>query len=119
MICRRCSSRCETSVDIVFDAVVHPNDVYRNAGINAKASKVNQQALDAYHGGDYAKALSLVKQAHEIEPKDTIMLYNLACFNALVGNRDEALDWLQKAVEAGFYATVQDQHGRGPEELAQ
>ena len=27
------------------------------------------------------------------------MLYNLACFNAVLGNRDEALAWLAKAVD--------------------
>ncbi len=93
-----------TSIDIIFDAVVHPNDIVRNAGINAKASEINRQALEAYHGDHFAAALDLVKKAHEVEPKDAIIIYNLACFHALVGQKDKALDWLEKSVEAGFYS---------------
>ena len=84
--------------------VAAENDVYRNDHISAEANKVNLEALSAYQSGDYEKALKLVKRAHEIEPKDSVLLYNLACFNALNGNKREALDCLQKSVEAGFYA---------------
>jgi hypothetical protein len=31
-------------------------------------------------------------------------MYNLACFHALVGDKDPALDWLGKAVEGGFHS---------------
>lgn len=92
------------SINIMFDAVVHPSDVYLNSGKNAKASAVNMKALLAYQNKDYPKALELVTQAHEIDPSDALIMYNLACFHALVGNRDEALDWLDQSVKAGFYA---------------
>jgi tetratricopeptide (TPR) repeat protein len=93
----------QESIDVVFSVMLNPNDVYRNTGINAEASKINVKALTAYHRGDNKTALALVKEAYEIEPKDSIILYNLACFSALVGEKDEALDWLEQAVESGFY----------------
>ena len=80
-----------------------PKDVTQNTGMTAAASKKNAEALSAYFGGDYDKALELVRAAHELEPRDSIVLYNLACFSALGGEKAEALDWLEKAVESGFY----------------
>jgi hypothetical protein len=44
-----------------------------------------------------------------VAPEGSIVLYNLACFNALLGHQEKALTWLEKAVEAGFY---------GPEKIA-
>ncbi len=81
-------------------------DVYRNDHINPEANKVNVEALTAYQNGDFKQALKLIEKAHRIEPKDSVILYNLACFHALDGNQSEALDCLHKSVEAGFYAPV-------------
>jgi Flp pilus assembly protein TadD len=88
----------------VFDLMAHPGDHYENTGINAEASAINRQALSAYQRGDYKQALELVRKAYQLEQNDSIILYNLACFNALVGNREEALKWLPLAVDAGLYA---------------
>jgi len=38
------------------------------------------------------------------------VLYNLACFNTLVGHEDVALDWLHKAVDGGFHAPNKIRH---------
>ncbi|RMF74483.1 MAG: tetratricopeptide repeat protein, partial [Planctomycetota bacterium] len=81
-----------------------PGDVTRNTGLNAKASQKNAEALNAYLHGEYQQAYELANAARELEPRDSLVLYNLACFSALVGKRNDALDWLEKAVEAGFYA---------------
>ena len=94
----------QESLDLLFNAVSNPHDAIRNAGINAEASAINRKALAAYWDGDFKQALELVEEAYQIESNDSIIRYNLACFNALLGNQDEALDWLEKAVEAGFYA---------------
>ncbi len=80
------------------------DDVYLNTGGNREVAKLNEQALAAYRSGDHRKALELTRKAHETDPRDSIALYNLACFSTLVGEKAEALDWLEKAVEAGFYA---------------
>lgn len=91
-------------IDTVIGIAEAPNDVNRNTGMGAEAGQLNVQALSAYRRGDVQEALDLTKQAYEISPKSSIVLYNLACFNALVGKKHEALAWLERAVEGGFHA---------------
>ncbi len=90
--------------DGLVDITAGPKDVYRNTGMSAEASKISTQASAAYQNGDIKSALDLVKKAHEVEPADSIITYNLACFSALAGHQKEALKWLGDAVEGGFYA---------------
>jgi len=80
------------------------NDVFLNAQDSGEASELNAQALSSYREGNQAKALELVQQAAEKAPKDSRILYNLACFNALNGNQEAALAALNQAVDAGCYA---------------
>lgn len=91
-------------MDTVVDVLGKPRDVYRNSGMTAQASQLNAGAVAAYREGDVEQALALTKQAYDTSSKSSIVLYNLACFNALLGNKDEALTWLEKAVKGGFYA---------------
>jgi len=88
----------------IFNTKMGPPDRYENSGMKAEINGTNAEAMSAYRKGNIEKALSLTRKAHGIDPENSIILYNLACFNACTGNRDEALDWLQKAVEGGFYA---------------
>jgi tetratricopeptide (TPR) repeat protein len=90
--------------DLVITEVGSPDDIYSNTGMSAEASQLNREAVASYERGDVKQALALVEQAHEIAPSDSIVLYNLACFNALLGNKGEALTWLEKAVDGGFHA---------------
>ncbi len=70
---------------------------------NKAASALNAEALKAYNQKDNAKALTLIKQAHEADPDSGLVMYNLACFSAITGDNDEALTWLTKAVDSGFH----------------
>ncbi len=91
-------------VDTLLGIVGAPRDVNRNSGMSAEVGRLNAGAVSASQRGDVKQALALAKQAHEADPANSIILYNMACFNALLGNSDKALAWLEKAVEAGFYA---------------
>ncbi len=90
--------------DLAIGAAGSPGEGYRNTGMTPEAQEFNGQALAAYQSGDIAQALALVKQAHDADPRDSVVLYNLACFSALSEQKSEALTWLEKAVEAGFHA---------------
>jgi tetratricopeptide (TPR) repeat protein len=79
-------------------------DTILNSRKNPQGDDLNRQALTAYGEGNHQEALRLIRQSHEAAPDDSLIMYNLACFNALVGNRDEALGWLDKAVAGGFHA---------------
>ena len=91
-------------MDMLITTVGTPGDVYMNTGQNPEANELTARALAAYQRGDIEQALALTKKAHAAAPEDSIPLYNLACFHALLGHKQEALGWLEKAVEGGFYA---------------
>ncbi|MCP4248624.1 MAG: hypothetical protein GY778_16380, partial [bacterium] len=81
-----------------------PRDCYLNTMRSEEIRSLNTKAVQVYKMGDHAKALALVTEAHAVDPTDSMIMYNLCCFEALAGNKDKALDWLGKSVEAGFYA---------------
>jgi hypothetical protein len=90
--------------DTLISAMTAPKDIKRNAGASAEANEIHNAARSAYGSGDFDTAVALVEKAHAAAPGSSLILYNVACFNALAGNGDEALGWLRKAVEGGFYA---------------
>jgi tetratricopeptide (TPR) repeat protein len=51
---------------------------------------------------NYPKSIHYFEIARRINPKDQFTLYNLACAYALSGKKDQALDVLEAAMEAGF-----------------
>lgn len=44
------------------------------------------------------KAISAMEQAYRISPKQAVILYNLACYWSLAGNKTQALSWLGRAL---------------------
>lgn len=93
-----------TTADVLVQALSGPRDVTVHSDMGANINGLAGKAMAAYQSGDYEKALALTREAHEIDRKNSLILYNLACFNACAGNKDEALAWLAKAVEGGFHA---------------
>jgi len=74
-----------------------------NYGLDPEATRLEMQGVEAYRSGEHGEALRLLRQAHEKAPQDARILYNLACMLAVNGQREEALETLSKAVEAGFH----------------
>jgi tetratricopeptide (TPR) repeat protein len=56
-------------------------------------------ANKAYLAGDYAEAIRVASKGLEQQPRSSGLLYNLACFNALAGDGDEAVALLRRAYE--------------------
>ena len=71
-------------------------------GVDQAVQALNAKAVQAAQGGDIAAALEFTQQAHKIAPDDTTILYNLACFHALLGHKEDGVTWLTKAADAGF-----------------
>jgi tetratricopeptide (TPR) repeat protein len=45
-----------------------------------------------------SKAISAMEQAYRISPKQAVILYNLACYWSLAGNKTQSLSWLGRAL---------------------
>ncbi len=80
------------------------SDVMLNATRSGPVNELNQKAWQAYQRGDHQHALELIQEAHKLAPQDSRVLYNLACYNILTGDRDRGLEFLHEAVAAGFYS---------------
>ena len=51
--------------------------------------------------GDLERSKRWLRRAIDIDPDDPVLLYNVACNLATMGEADEALDYLEKVVESG------------------
>ncbi len=55
------------------------------------------RAEEPYNAGDYARAIEIVSSGLELWPEHPTMLYQLACYHALAGDREQALDHFERA----------------------
>jgi tetratricopeptide (TPR) repeat protein len=58
------------------------------------------EAMAAYNTGDYETAVAKQLVVVEKRPNDVLALFNAACFEARLGRTDDALEHLQRAIEA-------------------
>ncbi len=89
-------------IDIALAKVDAPAGEHAAPVLPDGARSLVIKAAEAYEREDFAQALELTKQAHEKAPHNPLVLYNLACFSALTDQPQEAVTYLEQAVEAGF-----------------
>ncbi|HPF38176.1 MAG TPA: prolyl oligopeptidase family serine peptidase [Phycisphaerae bacterium] len=65
-------------------------------------NELRQQFESAYAARDYQKALDASIKLHEARPKIVAHVYNVACMNCLLGNKDDAYTWLDKLCDTDF-----------------
>jgi len=58
-----------------------------------------RQASGSYAAGDYERGIGILERALERFPDEPALLYDLACFESLEGERDRALGHLRRAIE--------------------
>ncbi|MDX2176084.1 MAG: M56 family metallopeptidase [Candidatus Sumerlaeia bacterium] len=59
-------------------------------------------ALENHYDGAYDKSIPAFKKLFDEGRRPALSAYNAACGHALNGDREAAIEWLGKAVEAGF-----------------
>jgi tetratricopeptide (TPR) repeat protein len=70
----------------------------------ADLAALESRLQTACRSQDYAKALDIAESVHELmEPRHIETLYSIACLHCLLGDRDQAYAWLQKALDAGYW----------------
>lgn len=67
-------------------------------------NRLNRRALQLMDGsvGDLEKAKRLLSRARSIRPSECIPVYNIACVEALLGNKDAALQVLEESIKLGY-----------------
>lgn len=70
--------------------------------IAEKAAKLSGDALRAFEKNDVAAAEAALRAQLELQPDNFVALYNLACCRALRGDKTGGLDFLERAIKAGF-----------------
>jgi tetratricopeptide (TPR) repeat protein len=62
----------------------------------------------SYYGGDvawatesYRRAISLAEQQLKVNPRDAVVLGDLASYHSMVGERKEALSYLDRSLQLG------------------
>jgi tetratricopeptide (TPR) repeat protein len=55
-----------------------------------------------HYSREHTKAIECFQRAIEFGYRQPTSMYNIACANAMMGNRDSAFEWLDKSVRAGF-----------------
>ena len=63
---------------------------------------LHRRVLERFGKKDYAGALATCKEILKAKPDDPTALYNSACACARLADKPKALDFLRRAVEAGF-----------------
>lgn len=66
------------------------------------------QANRAYQAKDYKAAAQAYIASLKHYPDNEVAAYNTACCYSLLNNKQEALKWLERAVDLGFYKFDQD-----------
>lgn len=52
--------------------------------------------------GDRDKCFQWARRSYSLDPQDPYIVYGIACFHSRLGRIDEALDYFEQAVHAGF-----------------
>jgi len=63
--------------------------------------------------GRLDEAIESLKRAHEVEPSEPLIEYNLACYYSLKGAKQQALEWLSRAINSN--PTLRDMVRREPD----
>ena len=65
-------------------------------------ASLNMELHEALRKTDYKTALKVAQELHRLDPEDVGTQYNTACIYSLLGDKDQAFAWLEKAVASGL-----------------
>lgn len=84
------------------DAPENVRDLKQAVEKRREAGEYQRRAMAAFNVGDYEAAEGLFRRQLELEPRNYMPLYNLACTRAMLGDAAEAEELLKRAIECGF-----------------
>ncbi len=66
------------------------------------ATTLRRELREAYQAANYKKALESAEQLSKLQPDDEDTVYTIACLHCLLGDKEKAYKYLEKAVEQGY-----------------
>jgi tetratricopeptide (TPR) repeat protein len=67
-----------------------------------KLMSLMRKSIDLLGKKKYEQAESVLEEALSLDPDEPTNLYNMACLKALIGHKEEALNYLERSADAGF-----------------
>jgi tetratricopeptide (TPR) repeat protein len=100
-------TRGATPVDddtVILTAGAKPGEAFRVSDWE-QGSEYNARAFPLYNEKRYEEAAEVLREGVEAHPRNAGLLYNLACFESLAGEKEQALEHLRRAFELhpGFF----------------
>jgi tetratricopeptide (TPR) repeat protein len=71
-------------------------------GLSDDPGALYRSAVELASRGENDRALAVLTKLHRLQPDNPEVMYNMACLHARQGRADEAIQWLGRAVDAGF-----------------
>jgi len=79
-----------------------PNDVDLDINIEALKCAIFKRGLWLLDQHKYEEGLEAFEALLELNPTGSLILYNLACAEALLGHSERALDYLSRSIDCGY-----------------
>jgi serine/threonine-protein kinase len=97
--------------DLAIEAFEQAIDLLEHGGGLDSANATHLSDLAGYYGriGDKAKSEALLVEALRLEPSEWWVLFKIADTYEHLGRREEALKWIEKALEQGAPLASMDQ----------
>jgi tetratricopeptide (TPR) repeat protein len=68
----------------------------------AKSRRMHEQAIAFLRDKRYDESVAAYEKILQINPDDMIALYNIACAYSLMGDKEKALQYLARSIDAGY-----------------
>lgn len=109
----------ESIADGIFKAIESEiDDDITNARENEEANELKNEGIAAYEKGDHDKALELTREAYEIAPNDSVIIYNLACLHALTRKQGRSPKLARESGRSGLPRAEENSRRRRPRQPA-
>jgi tetratricopeptide (TPR) repeat protein len=89
------------AVAVAADTIVLSAGARPGSAFTPSPWEWNARGFQPYQDGDYEAALAGFREGHERFPADWTLLYNMACVEARLGKREDAIEHLRAAVDLG------------------
>jgi len=105
-----CQQKTNVTLQLLADSLYAKRLYEEAAGAYERLLKIDDTngenwyrlGRSSLHVSNFEKAIETFKRAAELDHRKTSSLYNIACSYSRSNRVDDALEWINRAIEAGF-----------------